>query len=322
MTVGGTKAEADVALLFPPVRDIRMVYNLTLPLAVLTGLTVWSVVANATVTAVLLASMTGVMALINWYFFLRAATGETMQPTQLPDYRAGWSVPLRFQPEIRWQAISLAIRAVGLFVLFFLTMAVLVTFLRSADPAHESLANIARVYFIGFLIGIPIALPHFALSLSRYGVDKSARRQRDRGLPVSLIRRREAAIEALRKKWPNAVPMEAHNPDRTVSEFVDVGPMHAVKAALASILVLMLNYAAFIVVFISSIWFADGQMEWEFSDALAAAIPLTLAFVWFVNWKSPFLENQIRRRLFKIPASKEPCAQKEFYRRNGKEIHD
>ncbi|GJL97508.1 MAG: hypothetical protein DHS20C06_13250 [Hyphobacterium sp.] len=279
-----------------------MVYNLTLPITVLTGLTVWSFVANATVTAFVLASITGAMVLTNWFFFLRAATTVPKAPKQMPEYRAGWSVPLRFQPEIRWQAISLSARAVGFFIVFILTMAALVSFLQSVDSASGRFTTLFRVFFIGFLLGMPIVIPPGALLSSRYGIGKSGRLARDSGLPIFLIRRREAAIEALRKKWPDAVPVEEHNLERTVCEDVEDDPMHAVKATLASFLAHTLNYAAGVTVFISSIWFANGQMEWEFSDALAPAIVLTLAFGWIVNWKLPLFENLIRRRVFKIPA--------------------
>jgi hypothetical protein len=294
-------AQTDIALLFPPVRDIRIVLNLTVPIAVVAGLTVWSFATHASVTSAVLAFVTGGLILTNWFFFLRAATTVSKEPKQLPDYRAGWSVPFRFQPEIRWQAISLSGRAVGLFIVFILTMVALVSFLQSINSASGSFTTLFRVFFTGFLLGLPIVIPPAALLSSRYGIGKSGRRARDSGLPMFLIRRREAAIEALRKKWPNAVPVEEPNFDRTVCEDVENDPMYAVKAALASFLVLTLNYAAIVVVFISSIWFANGQMEWEFSDTLAPAIVLTLAFGWIVNWKLPLFENLIRRRVFKIP---------------------
>ncbi len=262
-TPARSRPESDIALLFPPLRDIRIVLNLTLPIAVFTGLTVWSIMANARVTTFLLASMTAAMVLISWFFFLRAAFAETKQPTQLPDYRAGWSVPFRFQPEIRWQTISLAMNAAGLFIAMSLAFAALFTLANGVDSAIESLAAIGRVYVIGFLIGIPMIIPLGALQRSRYGVDKNARRARDGGLPIFLIRRREAAIEALRKKWPDAVPMEANFQVITVSGPVDDDRIHAIKAILASILTKTIAILLAIAVFAFVIWYAEHPLAWD-----------------------------------------------------------
>lgn len=195
-------------MFFPPVADIRAVLLLTLPaaLSLIIAALAW---ANGWQLLTWIATITAtVCGLASWIFFIRAATSETKDPGHLPAYYAGWSVPIRFQPEIRWQAIKHAARiSIGL-IIYSSVMTGLTIVNEGADAAIEMWRDMGAIMLGLAFTSAFLSTPPLALLLSRYGLQKSGRRERDGGLPKSLIRRREAAIEALRRKWPDAVPVE------------------------------------------------------------------------------------------------------------------
>jgi hypothetical protein len=212
MTAPPTKDEIrgsrDMALFFPPVSDIRVVLYLALPTAMCVMAAGFAWVNEWTTMMRMAAGFGSLLVLANWVFFLRAATSESKLPVTLPDHYEGWSVPIRFQPEIRWQAIKLAIRSVAGLAILLTTMTLIGVATEGTGEALNMLTTAGPRYALGLLGGVFIFTPPLALMLSRYGLHKSGRRERDGGLPKSLIRRREAAIEALRRKWPDAVPRE------------------------------------------------------------------------------------------------------------------
>lgn len=203
------QATQDMALFFPPAPDIRAALYLALPtsISVMAAGFAWANDWTAMMWAA--AGIAVLLVLASWVFFLRAATSEAKLPVTLPDRYEGWSVPLRFQPEIRWQAIKLAIRSVAGLAILLAVMTLIGVIREGTGEALDMLATAGPRYALGFLGVLFIFTPPLALMLSRYGLHKSGRRERDGGLPKSLIRRREAAIEALRRKWPDAVPRES-----------------------------------------------------------------------------------------------------------------
>lgn len=209
ITPEDVQAAQDVSLFFPPVADIRAVLFLALPaaLSVIIAALAW---ANGWQLLTWIATITAtVCGLASWVFFIRAATSETKEPGHLPAYYAGWSVPVRFQPEIRWQAIKLTIRSILGLAIIAITMTGVAIAVEGIETAYDIWLETGPMILGVTIVSSFFSIPPLALLLSRYGLQKSGRRERDGGLPKSLIRRREAAIKALRRKWPDAVPQEA-----------------------------------------------------------------------------------------------------------------
>ncbi len=212
VTPESVRARQDRALLFPPVWPIRVIFRSFWPMAILglTGFVAYQLLDEAVIwipSSIAAASLL----ILNWALFICILTARSELPASLPAHYADNSVPLRFQPEIGWQAVKLALRTAGLFLAVMFVSFCILGLTEGWEDAVEIQFVMWPFFVGGITVSVLMTIPANALLLSRYGLVEHGRKTRDGGLPKHLVRRRNAAVEALLEDYPEASVREIAN---------------------------------------------------------------------------------------------------------------
>lgn len=205
VTPESVRARQDRALLLPPVWPIRAIFRVFWPMAILgvIGFAAFQILDEAVIwipSTMISASLL----VFSWGLFIRILTVRSGVPARLPEHYADNSVPLRFQPEIGWQAIKLAMRTAALFAAVMTVSFVLMGLFEGWDDAVDSQFALWPYFTGAITVSALMTIPANALLLSRYGLEEYGQRQRDGGLPKHLVQRRNAAVDALLEDYPEA----------------------------------------------------------------------------------------------------------------------
>lgn len=205
VTPESVRARQDRALLFPPVWPIRVIFRSFWPMAILglIGFAAYQLLDEAVIWIPSSIAAADLL-ILNWALFIRVLTARSELPAHLPENYADNSVPIRFQPEIGWQAIKLALRTAGLFLAVMTVSFCIMGLAEGWDDAVETQFALWPIFTGAVSVSALMTIPANALLLSRYGLVEHGQKERDGGLPQHLVRRRNAAVEALLEDYPEA----------------------------------------------------------------------------------------------------------------------
>lgn len=210
------RARQDRALFFPPPGEIRLIFALFWPLAGSAFFAFLSHFLDLEEVSTALTVIAIALFLTTWIAFIRILLARSELPAAIPDHYAGGSLPLRFQPEIGWQAVKLVRRPIIMLAMVTGVVAVLIGVFEGWDEIVPAAEGIGPFMVGGAIASTLITVPVNALVFSRYGLNPWAQRDRDEGLPKGLVERRNLAAEALIDAYPGISPREAPPPGSKV----------------------------------------------------------------------------------------------------------
>ncbi|WP_300528471.1 hypothetical protein [Maricaulis sp.] len=209
ITPQSLRAREDRALFFPPVREIRLIFALFWPLAGSAFFAFLSYFLGLEEISTALTVIAIGLFLVTWIAFIRILTARSELPANIPDHYADGSLPLRFQPEIGWQAMKLVARTLIMLVGVAIVAGLLIGIFEGWDDLLTGWQGIGPFMLGGAAASTLITVPVNALVFSKYGLVEWAQRDRDGGLPKALIERRNLAAKALIEAYPGISPLEA-----------------------------------------------------------------------------------------------------------------
>ena len=203
------RARQDRALFFPPPREIRLIFALFWPLVGSAFVAFLSYFLDLEEVSTVLTVVAIALFLITWIAFIRILLARSELPARIPEHYADGSLPLRFQPEIGWQAIKLVRRPIIMLAMVAVFVAVLIGSFEGWDEILPAAEGIGPFMLGGAIASTLITVPVNALVFSKYGLEPWAQRDRDEGLPKGLVERRNLAAGALIDTYPGISPREA-----------------------------------------------------------------------------------------------------------------
>lgn len=203
------RARQDRALFFPPPQEIRLIFALFWPLAGSAVVAFLSYFLDLEEVSTVLTVIAIALFLTTWIAFIRILLARSELPARMPDPYADGSLPLRFQPEIGWQAVKLVRRPIIMLAMVAFVVAVLIGLFEGWDEILPAAEGIGPFMLGGAIASTLITVPVNALVFSKYGLKPWAQRDRDQGLPKGLVIRRNLAAGALIDTFPGISPREA-----------------------------------------------------------------------------------------------------------------
>lgn len=203
------RARQDRALFFPPPREIRLIFALFWPLAGSALVAFGSYFLGLEVVSTTLTVLAIGLFCVTWIAFIRVLTARSEMPAGIPEHYADGSLPLRFQPEIGWQAVKLVRRPLIMLAMVTVVAAVLIGLFEGWDVLPVAARGLGPIMLGGVIASALITIPVNALVFSKYGLKPEYQRDRDEGLPKHLVDRRNLAAHALIDAYPGISRREA-----------------------------------------------------------------------------------------------------------------